>query len=69
MNRFKLIAFFALLALFGVIAIITPSTIFGQDPNQNGAINLNCDAPPCDAVARGRAAFRSSVLWTPTTSA
>src|SRR6266536_6703205 len=57
MNRFKLIAFFALLALFGVIAIITPSTIFGQDPNQNGAINLNCDEPPCDAVARGRKAF------------
>jgi cytochrome c peroxidase len=62
MNRFKLIAFFALLALFGVIAIITPSIIFGQDPNQNGAINLNCDEPPCDAVARGRAAFNDRNL-------
>jgi cytochrome c peroxidase len=62
MNTFKLMAFFALVALFGVIAIINPSTIFGQDPNQNGAINLNCDEPPCDAVARGRAAFNDRNL-------
>jgi len=62
MNRFKVIAFFALLALFGVTASMTPSTIFGQDPNQNGAINLNCDQPPCDAVARGRAAFNDRNL-------
>jgi cytochrome c peroxidase len=51
-----------LLALFGVTASMTPSTIFGQDPNQNGAINLNCDQPPCDAVARGRAAFNDRNL-------
>src|SRR5262245_56314235 len=62
MNRFKLITVFALLALFSVIAIITPSTILGQDPNQNGAINLNCDKPPCDSVARGRAAFNDRNL-------
>ena len=62
MNKFKLMASFALLALFGVSVIITPSTIFGQDPNPNGAINLNCDEPPCDAVARGRAAFNDRNL-------
>ena len=62
MNKFKLMAFFALLALFGVMATITPSTIFGQDPNPSGAINLNCDEPPCDAVARGRAAFNDRNL-------
>jgi cytochrome c peroxidase len=62
MNRFKLMAFFALLALFGAIAITTPSTIFGQDPNQNGAINLNCNERPCNAVARGRATFNDRNL-------
>ena len=56
MYKFKLIAFF-LLASFGSIAVITPSTSLGQDPTRDGATNLNCDQPPCDAVARGRAAF------------
>lgn len=62
MNKFRLLAFFASLALFAVIATITPSTIVGQNPNQNAAINLNCDEPPCDAVARGRAAFNDRNL-------
>jgi cytochrome c peroxidase len=62
MCSFKLIAFFSLLALFGVIAIITPHTSFGQNPNPNGATNLNCDQPPCDQVARGRAAFNDRNL-------
>jgi hypothetical protein len=58
MYRFKLIAFFVLLTFFGAIAIITPS--FGQDANQNGATNLNCNGEPCDdAVSRGRAAFKN----------
>jgi cytochrome c peroxidase len=57
MYKFKLITVFGLLALFGAIANITPSASFGQDPNGNGATSLNCDDPPCDAVARGRAAF------------
>lgn len=62
MNIFRLMAFFVLLAFLGMIAMITPSTIFGQDPNQNGAIDLNCNEPPCDAVARGRAAFNDRNL-------
>jgi len=57
MYKFKLITVFGLLALFGAIANITPSASFGQDPNGNGATRLNCDDPPCDAVARGRDAF------------
>ena len=62
MYRFKRVAFFGLLALFGAVAIITPKTSFGQDPSQNGAAKLNCDQPPCDAVARGRAAFNDRNL-------
>ena len=57
MYKFKLIAFSCLLALFGASAALTPSTSFGQDSNGNTATRLNCDQPPCDAVARGRAAF------------
>lgn len=48
------IAFFGFL-LLGVIATVVPHTSFGQE--QNGATKLNCDTTPCDAVARGRAAF------------
>jgi hypothetical protein len=54
--RFKLLTIFALLALFGAAFIITPPRSIGQE--QSGATNLNCDNPPCDAVARGRAAFK-----------
>ncbi len=43
--------------LIGVIAAIMPRTGFGQGLEGNGAIQLNCDEQPCDAVARGRAAF------------
>jgi cytochrome c peroxidase len=62
MYRFKRIAFFVLLAILGAIAIVTPSTSFGQNPNPNGATKLECDEPPCDAVARGRAAFNDRNL-------
>jgi cytochrome c peroxidase len=53
----KLIAFCGALVLFVAIAAVDPHTSFGQDRTPNGATNLNCDQPPCDAVARGRAAF------------
>ncbi len=62
MSRLKRIALLALLALFGALAIVTPNSSFGQDPNRNGATKLNCDQPPCDAVARGRAAFNDRNL-------
>jgi cytochrome c peroxidase len=62
MYRLKLIAFFGVLVLFMAIAAVNPHTGFGQDPNPNGAIDLNCDQPPCDAVARGRAAFNDRNL-------
>ena len=55
-------AFFGLLVLFSVTAAIWPRTGFGQDPSPNGATQLNCDQPPCDAVARGRAAFNDRNL-------
>ncbi len=58
MYRFKLLAFFILLAFFGAIPIITPRPGFGQNQNPNTATEINCDVEPCDAVARGRAAFK-----------
>jgi cytochrome c peroxidase len=58
----KRMAFFALLALFGTIAIITPNPGLGQEAAQDSAASVNCDEPPCDAVARGRAAFKERNL-------
>jgi cytochrome c peroxidase len=45
-----------------VFAAAVPHAGFGQGPRRNGATKLNCDAPPCDAVARGRAAFNDRNL-------
>jgi cytochrome c peroxidase len=50
-------AFLCMLTLVAAIAADWPQTGFGQDLSPNGATKLNCDDPPCDAVARGRAAF------------
>ncbi len=41
-------------ALIGVIAAVVPHSGRGQALEGNGAIELNCDEGPCDAVARGR---------------
>jgi cytochrome c peroxidase len=45
------------LLLIVVIAVVMPHPGFGQVSEGNGATQLNCDERPCDAVARGRAAF------------
>ena len=58
----SVVAFFGLLALVGAISVVKPRTGFGQDSNPNGATKLNCDEGPCDAVARGRAAFNDRNL-------
>jgi cytochrome c peroxidase len=64
MHKFKssVTAFVVLLVLFSVTAAVWPGTGFGQDPSPNGATQLNCDERPCDAVARGRAAFNDRRL-------
>jgi len=62
MFKFKLITFFGLLAFISAIAVVMPYTGFGQGPEGNGAMQLNCDERPCDAVARGRAAFNDRNL-------
>jgi hypothetical protein len=46
--------------LIGVIAAVMPYRGFAQEGN--GSVQLNCDEPPCDAVARGRAAFNKRNL-------
>jgi hypothetical protein len=48
---------FLILGLIGVIAVVIPNTGRGQILEGNGATELNCNERPCDAVARGRAAF------------
>jgi cytochrome c peroxidase len=55
-SRRSIIAFLGL-ALISVIACVLPNTGRGQVLVGDGAIQLNCDEPPCDSVARGRAAF------------
>src|SRR6266542_4469578 len=53
----SVIAIVGLLILIGVTVAVAPHTGFGQVSDGNGEIQLNCDETPCDAVARGRAAF------------
>jgi cytochrome c peroxidase len=62
MNKLKksVVTLFGLLALLIAIPALLPQAGFGQ--NQNGATQLNCNEPPCDAVARGRAAFNDRNL-------
>jgi len=48
---------FLILGLMGVIAVVIPRPGRGQSLEGNGATQLNCEEQPCDAVARGRAAF------------
>ena len=62
MYKSKLIVLFGLLASLFAIAAVNPHTGFGQEPNPNSATRLNCDEPPCDAVARGRATFNDRNL-------
>jgi cytochrome c peroxidase len=61
LNR-TVITFFGLFALVAAIAVVMPHSGRAQDPKGNGAIELNCDEGPCDAVARGRAAFNDRNL-------
>jgi len=53
---------FGSLTLIGAIAAIRPHIGFGQNSEGNGITPLNCDVAPCDAVARGRAAFNDRNL-------
>jgi cytochrome c peroxidase len=64
MNKVKasIIGLLGLLFLFGTTVTSRPPAVFGQSPTQNGETKLNCDTPPCDAVARGRAAFHDRNL-------
>ena len=62
MSRVKRITFLSFVAFFGALAILSPLSGFGQDSIPPGSTQLNCDDPPCDAVARGRAAFHDRNL-------
>jgi len=60
-SRTSVIVIVGLLILIGVTVAVVPHTGFGQVSDGNGAIQLNCDQQPCDAVARGRAAFMTAI--------
>ncbi len=61
-SRNSVIAIVGLLILIGVTVAVVPHTGFGQVLEGDGTIQLNCDEQPCDAVARGRAAFNDRNL-------
>ncbi len=61
-SKNSVIAIVGLLILIGVTVAVVPHTGFGQVLQGNGTIQLNCDEQPCDAVARGRAAFNDRNL-------
>jgi cytochrome c peroxidase len=50
------------LMMLAALAAVGPRPGFGQEADGNGATKLNCDAPPCDGVARGRVAFNDRQL-------
>ncbi|HEY8165549.1 MAG TPA: hypothetical protein VIF83_08350, partial [Gemmatimonadaceae bacterium] len=57
-DRTALISFLCALTLFAFV----PRVGSGQQPGGNGETKLNCDTQPCDAIARGRAAFNDGNL-------
>jgi cytochrome c peroxidase len=61
-SRNSAIAIVGLLILIGVTVAVVPHSGFGQVSDGNGEIQFNCDEGPCDAVARGRAAFNDRNL-------
>lgn len=62
MNKTGITSLFCSLILCGIVASVVPHTGFGQESGGNGDTKLNCTDPPCDAVARGRAAFNDRNL-------
>ena len=60
MSKFKnsIIAIFGLFAFVAAVGAFLPGTGFGQAQGDSAA-ELDCDAAPCDAAARGRAAFNN----------
>ncbi len=49
------------LIVFGALAIVSGPG-FGQEPTERGTRRMNCDAEPCDSVARGSVAFNNRNL-------
>jgi cytochrome c peroxidase len=64
MYKFKssALAFICLLALIGVTSAVMPRTSLGKVSDRHSVPQLNCDLRPCDAVARGHAAFNDRNL-------
>src|SRR5678815_276102 len=59
--KISIIAAFCSVLLLGITAVMPP-TGTGQALDASGSTQLNCDGPPCDDVARGRAAFNDRNL-------
>ena len=56
-SRSPVIAIVGAVVLAGASALFVPHAGLAQVPAGDGGPELNCGDPPCDAVARGRAAF------------
>jgi mono/diheme cytochrome c family protein len=63
-SRSPVIALVGSFALVGAIAVFMPHAGLAQVPRGNRGPGLDCDEPPCAAVARGRAAFNRRNLHT-----
>ena len=63
MYKFRVSTIILLAVTFFIgLAAALPNSGFVQSPQGNGATHINCDDKPCDAVARGRAAFNDRNL-------
>jgi cytochrome c peroxidase len=61
MKIVKIVWIVCALVVAGAVAMM-PRAGFGQESPGNGRTKLNCNEPPCDAVARGRVAFNERNL-------
>ena len=63
MYKFRVPTFILLAVTFFIgLAAVLPNSGFVQSQQGNGATRINCDDKPCDAIARGRAAFNDRNL-------
>ena len=63
MYKFRVPTFILLAVTFFIgLAAVLPNSGFVQSRQGNGATRINCDDKPCDAIARGRAAFNDGNL-------
>ncbi|MGZ7078489.1 MAG: hypothetical protein ACXVJT_03655 [Thermoanaerobaculia bacterium] len=61
-QRIAITSLLSSLTLFATLALVVVPRAAGEEHDGNDDTKLNCDDKPCDAVARGRAAFNDRTL-------